>query len=189
MSALIDRDLATQADRGDTYIGALLLPSARNEVIERALDRLRAPNAPEFDAIAITGVSGIIGALLAFTLDKPLIVVRKAPDVERSHSTAMVEGPKVPCRVLMVDDFVSSGRTLDRMQEMLVNCGHTVVGMFLYRDHPQNPNICGFYDEGSRACIPAVIRTASWIGCGFPDADAIDACFERVRNSPEVSNL
>lgn len=188
MSAVLDRDLATQADRGDTYIGALLLPSARNEVIERALGRLRAPDAPEFDAIAITGVSGIVGALLAFTLDKPLIVVRKAPDMERSHSSAMVEGPETRCRVLMVDDFVRTGDTLARMQQLLTP-RHTVVGVLLYRDYLQNPNICGRYTDGMRSVRSAVIRTASWIGCGFPDADAIDACFERVRNSPEVSNL
>jgi adenine/guanine phosphoribosyltransferase-like PRPP-binding protein len=84
-----------------------------------------------FDCIAVTGISGLsVGAPLAMKLKKKLCVLRK--DDECSHgvpgeligSVDLDEG----VRVLVLDDFFSSGATGRRIaQAVKVNQPHAVV--------------------------------------------------------------
>lgn len=74
----------------------------------------------EFDYIVCRGVSGItIASILAHTLDKGLIVVRK--DKSNSHAMYGVEG--LPShgivKYIIVDDFISSGQTFVKIVEGL----------------------------------------------------------------------
>ena len=69
------------------------------------------PMKNEFDSIACSGVSGItFGSVLAYRLNKPLVVVRKQK--ESSHASYSVENGFNGMRYLIVDDFVCSGHTI-----------------------------------------------------------------------------
>ena len=71
----------------------------------------------DFDAIAFTGVSGmLIGPTICLRLGKPMIVVRKG-DLDDCHSSNRVEGFQAAKRYVIVDDFVGSGDTVRRIQE------------------------------------------------------------------------
>ena len=91
----------------------------------------------EFDAIAVTGISGLsVGAPLALALQKKLLVLRK--ESEDSHglrgellgANDLEEGT----RVLVVDDFFSSGETGRRVcNAVLANNPYaTIVGGYSY---------------------------------------------------------
>ena len=68
----------------------------------------------EFDAIAFTGVSGaLVAPAVAAALGKSLIVVRKKAEATSTHSTFSVEGPRNPVRFIVIDDFISTGKTMD----------------------------------------------------------------------------
>ena len=73
----------------------------------------------EFDAIYVSGLSGIIpGAIVANKLGKQLIIARK-PDTN-SHATMIVEGmPTCKFTYIVYDDFVCSGSTLKRMAKQM----------------------------------------------------------------------
>lgn len=65
----------------------------------------------EFDTIAFRGMSGaLVAPTLAYVLNKHLLVVRK--DGETTHSCHRVEGNANARKVLIVDDFISSGSTV-----------------------------------------------------------------------------
>jgi hypoxanthine phosphoribosyltransferase len=66
----------------------------------------------DFDAIVCRGVSGLIMApLLAYHGRKKLVITRK-PD-ENSHSYTRIEGHLDIDTYIIVDDFVSSGMTIE----------------------------------------------------------------------------
>lgn len=91
-----------------------------------------------FDTIAVRGNSGLlVGAPLALHLKKDLIIVRK--DTEKSHSDCMVEGWGINQRILIVDDFIESGNTIDYIYEYVgEKCDSpTFVGIFLYNPPPR----------------------------------------------------
>lgn len=68
--------------------------------------------ADQFDSILVTGLSGTVpGSILAYRLNKNLVVVRK--DSESSHGQS-VEGT-LAGRHIIIDDFVSSGATINRL--------------------------------------------------------------------------
>ena len=68
---------------------------------------------PEINAIAASGVSGItFAAAVAYKAKKSLIVVRKEKEKHYSHAEIMVEGGFDGARYLIVDDLISSGKTL-----------------------------------------------------------------------------
>jgi orotate phosphoribosyltransferase len=74
------------------------------------------PHAPEFDSIAVQGVSGcIIGAPVAIALGKPLIIIRKDSDMARphcAHINTVENAENAGGRVLFLDDYVGEGKTL-----------------------------------------------------------------------------
>ena len=93
------------------YLHQLLESSNAQHCITACVSRIKEGGA-EFDAIAFTGVSGALCApIVAFLLDKPLIVVRK-PDDKSTHSTLRVEGDRSASTYIIVDDFVATGRTI-----------------------------------------------------------------------------
>lgn len=98
------------------------LDSRREDTIARAFKFLR-KRKDTFDAIAFSGMSGAaVAPILAYLLSKGLIIVRKQSDLEadNSHATGVVEyGGSEWQRVLIVDDFVSSGSTVKRIMEKI----------------------------------------------------------------------
>lgn len=86
----------------------------------------------DFDTIAVRGNSGLLlGSVLAVRWDKDLIIVRKE---ERSHSGDLVEGWGINQKILIVDDFIESGTTVDLIYESLVEkCDNpSILGILLY---------------------------------------------------------
>lgn len=174
-----DRDIAKQDLQGNTYLTHTLSPLFRNRAMEKALELLRGKVTPPFDAIAVRGASGMFGAMLAFALDVPLMVVGYRPFSHRPHNR--IEGPKfVQQRVLIVDDFVRSGNTLSDIAAIVKEEGHRVVGVYLYRDHIRNPDI-----KRSQKKLPRV----SWWAFGYDNYEEIDEEQKAVAEAPEVSNL
>jgi orotate phosphoribosyltransferase len=63
-----------------------------------------------FDAIAFQGMSGaLVAPAVAIELEKPLIMIRKN---ESCHSAQIVEGAFTVEKYIIIDDFVSTGRTI-----------------------------------------------------------------------------
>lgn len=96
----------------------------RARTVKTAVKFLKAKT-KEFDAIAFSGMSGAVMApILAYLLDKQLIIVRKDrgsehPD-QASHSSAAVEyAGSLRTRVVIVDDFIASGKTVKRIIEKI----------------------------------------------------------------------
>lgn len=81
----------------------------------------------EFDAIIVTGVSGlVVGSPVALRLRKPLLVLRKPSTEEESHgygnellNWAAVRGTER--RVVFLDDFISMGDTFHRCVDAVEN--------------------------------------------------------------------
>ena len=125
------------------YLNTALNPKLRRQTISRTVRHLK-PIIDTFDAIAVSGVSGmLIGVPVADMLDKPLIVVRKE---HNTHSDCLVEG-SIEGRYLIVDDLINTGETINTIVASIHNHHneHAIcVGIYLwlsqyYYDHP-NPN-------------------------------------------------
>lgn len=103
------------------------------ENLRLTLENILALDFPrDFDTIAVRGNSGLLlGAILAERLQKNLIIVRKN---EASHSGSKVEGWGINQRILIVDDFISTGDTVDIIYETIVETcdSPTIVGILLY---------------------------------------------------------
>ncbi len=121
----------------------------------------------KFDAIAVTGYSAAtIGSAVAFALGKKIIVVRK--ESENRHSQNKVEGEREQTYIF-VDDFVSSGATLDRVIENagLINCH--CVGMYSYNYNYRN--VKNYKTEKNEVLNinNLVIRNERFCDCGVHD--------------------
>lgn len=95
----------------------------------------------EYDTLVGTGISGaIVVPVLAYRLFKKYAIVRKAND--GSHSSNMIEG-SLGKRWIFVDDFIASGKTINRVKNEVANviASHhlefstTFVGSFLYENN------------------------------------------------------
>ncbi len=95
------------------WLAHSIQPDLLQKVIPRARHILRKYS---FDAIAFRGVSGALTApTLAYLLKKNVLAVRKIQDdgtLEDTHSSHTVEGSSNTLRYVIVDDFVSTGRTV-----------------------------------------------------------------------------
>lgn len=74
----------------------------------------------------------LIGAPLAMQTKTNLIIVRKS--AEDSHSSSAVEGWGCDQKILILDDFIASGDTINNIySELLAKCQTpTMVGILLY---------------------------------------------------------
>lgn len=85
-----------------------------------------------YDSIAVTGISGlIIGAPLSILVGKPLVVIRKGNDKEYAHSVRHPGIEDVGKRYLFVDDFISTGETMRRVENALSRVAR-MVGTYEY---------------------------------------------------------
>ncbi len=117
----------------DSYIQSDYLDGGFSDraVVLSTLEGVLVQHRAAFDGLICTGVSGMLFApSLADRLCCPLAVVRKPG--ESTHSYTKVEGYRVP-RVIMVDDFVSSGDTVRRVYDALHGIPMRLVGILLWR--------------------------------------------------------
>jgi orotate phosphoribosyltransferase len=110
------------------HCGWLTIPSQRiscDAALELAVKTLKDKDV-EFDTVAFCGMSGaMFGPILAHLMNKEVLAVRKD---EQRHSYYDTEGHKRAARVLIVDDFRSSGNTMRRiMYRTRQLCGKEVV--------------------------------------------------------------
>lgn len=105
-------------------------------VLKRAKTKLRVKRRTlRFDAIAFRGSSGAALAFpLSVALQVPLIHSRK----EASHTSIRVEGATRAKRILIVDDLVCTGDTMQRIESDIRKwCapGAKIVGVALYNSN------------------------------------------------------
>jgi adenine/guanine phosphoribosyltransferase-like PRPP-binding protein len=113
------------------YFSAALENNDRKVIIKEAVKQLADV---DFTHVVCRGVSGLsVGAVVAYLLNKQLFVVRKV--TESSHqgtNPAYAELGKNP-RGVIIDDFVSSGKTLSACVEVASKVNDiTIVGYYLY---------------------------------------------------------
>lgn len=91
------------------------------------------PHVLKFDAVVVTGVSGLaVGAPVALALEVELVVLRK--EGENCHGGKTLLGNCAEKRVLFLDDFVGGGATRRKCKVAVENARGMVVGQFLYAD-------------------------------------------------------
>lgn len=125
------------------YINNIFSPKMQKAIANEA-NRIVLSQFQDADYIVVTGVSGIvIGSIVAHLSGKRLVVVRK--EDEKSHADHRIEGFPVNTRMsfVILDDFVDSGATLNRIAEVLrakSKVAHTTL------------NCCGYlmYGQGFR---------------------------------------
>lgn len=124
------------------YLGSIF-GSGYLKMVPSAAKKIRAiRKAHPFDAIAFTGTSGAgIAFPLSYLLKIPLIHIRKKSI--RAHTSATVEGTISSKRYLIVDDFIASGKTIDRIRDTIKKDKQLksakAVGVFLYDSTRMTP--------------------------------------------------
>lgn len=109
------------------------------ETVSQTVSALRSQRR-EFDAIVVQGLSGIVvGAPVALRLRKPLVILRKEtddPHQQRWETThyKWINETKLGRRALFLDDFISGGSTLRRVEDAVTSRGAQLVAKYLYRD-------------------------------------------------------
>lgn len=84
-------------------------------IVERAMDELKGV---DFDTLVGTGFSGaLVVPALAMWMDKDFLLVRK--DHDDSHHSGRLVG-NLGERWIFVDDFISSGTTLERVESRIL---------------------------------------------------------------------
>lgn len=145
-----------------SWLEPVLDPMTRPNLVLRASDRIFSSHElPPFRAIAFTGLSGaIIAGSIADRLQKFLYAVRKKD--ENRHSSYVVEGPIGAFNYLIVDDFVQSGQTIQRIVSEVFKASDGMsqcVGFYSWRDDE-------FY-------IGPVLARCAWKGRDLIDQGAI----------------
>ena len=92
-----------------------------------------------FEAIAFTGTSGAaVAYAVSYKLKIPLICLRKRRDA--SHYYGLVEGAVAVESYIIIDDFIASGKTINKIISTLSKEGkkykqnNKAVGIILYDD-------------------------------------------------------
>lgn len=92
----------------------------------------------EFDAIAFSGISGaLIASVVAYKMNKEIIVVRKNGGNDGSHSAKYVEGyVRAGQRVVIIDDLICTGATMRNivkgLNQFFPSKQYEIVGVILY---------------------------------------------------------
>lgn len=119
------------------YLSCIFDPTKFRSTVNRAIGLLTefGKHTP-FDTIAFTGVSGAAIAFpLSFALEMPLLCIRKKG--ENNHSPYQVEGNYSTSRYVIVDDFISTGSTVHRIEEDIkaeLPNSPELVGIYLYKN-------------------------------------------------------
>ena len=83
-----------------------------------SLEQVLTPKSDDFETIVCSGLSGIIpSTVIAHKLHKKLAIVRKK--TESRHGADDIETRNHPGRFIIIDDFVQSGDTLQRILKIV----------------------------------------------------------------------
>lgn len=97
-----------------------------------------------FGFVAFKGMSGaLVGPLVAANYDKPVAIVRDLDS--SSHSSQLVEGPRLLPSYIIVDDMISSGHTVRVIMKRIkeINPHAKCKGIYLY----MNPSFLSSYGK------------------------------------------
>ena len=117
-----------------TYLFGVFEPQERSQKIEWTLNQLQGL---DFDSIAFRGMSGaLIAPIIADTMRKTMILIRKPRTDEQYHSSYGIEGDCGTRRYVIVDDQISSGDTLRAIRAGIQEFAPEAkcVGVVLYYD-------------------------------------------------------
>ncbi len=146
------------------YLGDVFHRDLFQCMVKRAIDKATQIMMDHpFEAIAFTGTSGsAIAYILGYTLDVPLICIRK--DTEKAHYKSWdsdymrrFEGYAAARTYLIVDDFISSGATVERVMKAIDDRCHECrcVAMLMYQQseqvktfHPRDENLSHSHANG-----------------------------------------
>lgn len=117
------------------YLSAAL--SFPNTVADTVIEILN-NNKIDFDGIAFSGFSGsLIAPLVAAKMNKSLLLIRKESD--KSHSFRRIEGSLDVKRVVIIDDLIVEGKTIDFIVNTLKHsdfwAGAECVSIVLYNSY------------------------------------------------------
>ncbi len=138
------------------------------ETLKKIIEKTTGNN---FDAIAFQGLSGsLIAPILAFQLNKKMIVLRK----ENSHSKYKVEGYLEARRVIIIDDLISSGRTMKTIIGFLKSKECEILGVFMYCDAFCNDFFENIPSYAFSIIDDQIYYSKQLIALSFPEKQTID---------------
>lgn len=125
------------------YLKSVLDPTLLPKVVNNTVREIKRSKW-KFDTIAFSGMSGAaICFILSHKLKVPLLCVRKQQDschyLSEQYASAdnlrYLEGNVAVKKYIIVDDFISSGSTVNRIYEKILeqNPKSKCMGMFMYR--------------------------------------------------------
>ncbi|MCB0045214.1 MAG: xanthine phosphoribosyltransferase [Caldilineaceae bacterium] len=153
MRALVDRVRAEGRNLGggilkvDSFINHQLDPQLCREMGEAFADGFAAAGVTGVTKVITAEVSGIAPALMTgLALNVPVIYARKTRPITMPAGAYRAEAPshtkggivelnvspeylEAADRVLLIDDFLASGKTLGAMVELIQTCGATLCGI------------------------------------------------------------
>lgn len=118
------------------HVKTSYMGSAHENIEDLAYDFLEFTDGVEFDTIVGVGLSGaLVVPLLGHLVGLNWALVRKAGD--GSHSSSLLEG-RIGRRWMFVDDLISSGSSLQKTRERVLQASHrgqwstAYVGSYFY---------------------------------------------------------
>lgn len=113
------------------------------DTVDEAVRKLAPFAGLRFDSIAVTGLSGsLVGPAVALALSVPVVAIRKPSDMHHGSAT-LVGFEDVGRRYLIIDDFRSTGATVNRIRDEVAGHAKThglrcpkYAGVYLYGNTP-----------------------------------------------------
>jgi adenine/guanine phosphoribosyltransferase-like PRPP-binding protein len=107
---------------GSSHTTGFIHPYSLDKFVKNAIKIMKSKRFqkiyPEYDTLAFSGYSGaLIAPILALALGKELVLVRKPTDVRASGYD--VEGYEDVKKYIIVDDFVYTGETAERIYKSI----------------------------------------------------------------------
>lgn len=147
------------------YLCDVFSPSLFQTLVEETIRKAREIREDDaFDTIAFSGTSGCaLGFILGHALDVPIICIRRHGEESHYHAwreenNRAFEGNSDTKRYLIVDDFIASGNTVNRIMDIIrYNCGLDAkcVAMLMYRQapkvkvfHPRDADLSRTHENG-----------------------------------------
>lgn len=122
-------------DINSGYLNCAFSPTQLPVLVNQIVKFLGRPSRRNtFDSIVVRGVSGmLVGSPVAYRMKLPLVVVRKS---DGNHSGQSVEGYANVKNYVVIDDFVSSGDTINEIRTKLDYYNRAkMTGLVLYTDY------------------------------------------------------
>lgn len=103
--------------RASYHFSKVLEGTSLKYTIDKSVEILSELN---FDTVAFIGLSGaLVAPIVAYRMNKELLMIRKHGGQDRSNSGKWIEGNHGAKRVVIIDDLTSSGRTMSAVMHAM----------------------------------------------------------------------